>query len=239
VLGKTLKTVAHVMYSHSMSNALPKRSPLALAVLVLLYEEPMHVYRMQQLIKDRGKDEVINVTQRNSLYQTISRLEREGLLVARSVSRDRNRPERTIYELTETGKATTIDWTRQILSTPSREFPEFPAAVSMLPVLTPKDALHQFEKRIAALESELSRLDSVAAGAAIVPRLFLLELEYLRAQIEAELRWVRAVAEDLRSGRLTWNRTWLRKMAKELSKQTNERIDEHIDKRQSKPSKGV
>jgi len=41
-----------------------KRSPLALAVLVLLHEAPMHPYRMQRLIKDRGKDQVINVGQR-------------------------------------------------------------------------------------------------------------------------------------------------------------------------------
>lgn len=41
----------------------PRRSPIALAVLVMLYESPMHPYRMQQLIKERGKDEVINVRQ--------------------------------------------------------------------------------------------------------------------------------------------------------------------------------
>ncbi len=42
----------------------------------------------------RGKDEVINVAQRASLYQTIARLEREGL-IAGKVTRDENRPERT------------------------------------------------------------------------------------------------------------------------------------------------
>ena len=31
----------------------------------------MHPYRMQQLIKERGKDLVINVQRRASLYQTI------------------------------------------------------------------------------------------------------------------------------------------------------------------------
>ncbi|MBN9135172.1 MAG: helix-turn-helix transcriptional regulator, partial [Phyllobacterium sp.] len=59
-----------------------KRSPIALAILAMLYEAPMHPYRMQQLIKERGKDEVINVTQRASLYQTVNRLEREGLIAA-------------------------------------------------------------------------------------------------------------------------------------------------------------
>src|ERR1700722_17033996 len=105
-----------------------KRSPIALAALAMLYEAPMHPYRMQQLIKERGKDEVINVTQRASLYQTINRLQREGLIAKQRVSRDENRPERTIYELTPNGREIMVEWMRQILSTPSAEFPDFPAA---------------------------------------------------------------------------------------------------------------
>src|SRR5215469_3742454 len=103
-----------------------KRSSIGLAILTMLYESPMHPYRMQQLIKGRGKDEVINVSQRASLYQTINRLERDGLIVARKVTREENRPERTVYELTETGQQTMFEWMRQILSTPSKDFPEFP-----------------------------------------------------------------------------------------------------------------
>src|SRR6202042_1594537 len=109
-----------------------KHSAIALATLTMLYEEPMHPYRMQQLIKERGKDEVINVTQRASLYQTINRLEREKLIQPQSVSRDENRPERTVYELTDQGRQTMVEWMRKILSTPSPEFPEFPAALSVL-----------------------------------------------------------------------------------------------------------
>lgn len=63
-------------------------SPLALAVLAMLTEAPMHPYRMQQLIKARGKDEVINVSQRNSLYQTIDRLMRGDLIAVRETERD-------------------------------------------------------------------------------------------------------------------------------------------------------
>ena len=55
-----------------------RRSSIALAVLAFLYERPMHPYRMQQLIKERGKDEVINVRQRASLYQTIDRLPKQA-----------------------------------------------------------------------------------------------------------------------------------------------------------------
>ncbi|MGO6902512.1 PadR family transcriptional regulator, partial [Rhizobium ruizarguesonis] len=110
-----------------------KRSPTALAVLGMLMEEPLHPYRMQRLIKERGKDEVINVTQRASLYQTIQRLEREGLITAQKTVRDDKRPERTVYEITEKGRDMALEWMREMLSTVTREYPEFPAAISFLP----------------------------------------------------------------------------------------------------------
>ena len=199
-----------------------KHSAIALATLTMLYEEPMHPYRMQQLIKERGKDEVINVTQRASLYQTINRLEREGLIAAQSVSRDENRPERTVYELTDAGRQTMVDWMHQILSTPSPEFPEFPAALSVLAVLTPKDARQQLERRVTALEAELKRIDVGLTKVRFLPRVFLLEMELIRANYATELKWVRSVVEDLRSGKLTWNEKWLRKMAKKFSEPHNE-----------------
>ena len=195
-----------------------RRSPLALAVLGLLYEAPMHPYRMQQLIKERGKDEVINVRERASIYQTIDRLQREGLVTVAQTARDEKRPERTVYQLTEEGRETTRDWLREMLSTPAREFPAFPAALAFLPLLTPEDALRQLEVRIIRLEAELARVAAELSGAArIVPRLFLIEEEYLRAMLNTELEWVRAIADDLRAGRLTWDEEWLRAVASSLA----------------------
>jgi DNA-binding PadR family transcriptional regulator len=197
----------------------PKRSAIALAVLVMLCEAPMHPYRMQRLIKERGKDEVINVAQRASLYQTIQRLEREGLILARQAIRDDKRPERTVYEITEDGRATVLQWMRQILSTPTSEYPEFPAAVSFLALLTPEDAASQLELRAQAIEAEIKRIDEALkqTEAMALPRLFVLETEYMRASQAAELAWVNAVVDDLRAGRLTWNDAWLRRIAAQFS----------------------
>jgi DNA-binding PadR family transcriptional regulator len=93
-----------------------RHSPLALAVLAMLTEAPMHPYRMQQLIKARGKDEVINVGQRNSLYQTIDRLVRGDLIAIRETERDGAFPERTVYEITEAGRDTARLWLREQLA---------------------------------------------------------------------------------------------------------------------------
>ncbi len=186
-----------------------KRSPLALAVLVLLHEAPMHPYRMQRLIKDRGKDQVINVEQRASLYQTISQLLRAELIAFWETTRPEGFPERTVYKLTDKGHDTAVNWLREMLSSPAQEFPDFPAAVSLLPLLTPEDALHQLEIREARLTDQIASIDEeVQTNAASLPRLFLLESEYLRNILEAELKWVRSIIADLRGGQLTWSQEW-------------------------------
>ncbi|MEU6430214.1 PadR family transcriptional regulator [Microbispora sp. NPDC046973] len=183
-----------------------RRSPLATAVLALVCESPMHAYRMQQLIKERHQDDVVNVAQRNSVYQTIERLLRDGLLAVRETTREENRPERTVYEATETGRETLKQWMRTMLSTPAREFPEFPAALAFLSVVTPEEALTALRQRIAALEARLSALDAeMADSLSFVARLFLVESEYQRAQVATELEFVRGLADDLSEGRLTWD----------------------------------
>src|SRR5258708_38694044 len=104
------------------------RSPLWMVVLSLACEEPMHPYRMQTLIKQRGKDRVANVAQRNSVYQTIEALRRAGLIEIRETARDQRRPERTIYQATAAGRAPPRGGCRAGLSTPGRDLPRFPPA---------------------------------------------------------------------------------------------------------------
>ena len=176
------------------------RSPLSMVVLALACEEPMHPYRMQQLIVERGKDHVANVAQRNSVYQTIDALLRAGLIAVRETARDENRPERTIYEATDDGRRTLHGWLRTMLSTPAREFPDFPAALSLIdPGMKPAELRALLETRVAALEARLAGQGTPPPG---LPRLFLLEEEYMAAIVRAEIDWLRGVIDDLRTGRL-------------------------------------
>lgn len=193
-----------------------RRSGIALAVLAFLYESPMHPYRMQQLIKERGKDEVINVRQRASLYQTIDRLLEAGLIVVRQVERGEKRPERTVYALTEGGRTTMLAWLRAMLAEREAEFPQFPAALAYLALLAPDDARQQLEQRMHQLAAEIERIDGQLAAAAEIPRLFLIEAEYVRSMLQTELAWVAAVVDDLKTGRLTWNADWIREVAAQL-----------------------
>ncbi|WP_376745648.1 PadR family transcriptional regulator [Paenibacillus sedimenti] len=178
----------------------------------------MHPYRMQQLIKERRKDEVINVRQRTSIYQTIDRLLRDELITVQETLREEGRPDRTIYEATAEGKQLSLEWLREMLSTPVQEFPEFPVAVSFLSLLAPEDVQLQFEKREHALDTELKHVEAeLQTFKEIIPRLFMLESEHKRAVLAAELQWVRAIAEDIRTGVLVWNEEWIREIARRLN----------------------
>lgn len=160
----------------------------------------MHPYRMQTLIKARGKDHVANVAQRNSVYQTIDALLRAGLIAVRETTRDENRPERTVYEATEEGRRTLHAWIRTVLSTPAREFPDFPAALSLPdPTLKPAELRSLLEARVAALDA---RLAGHTGPFPEIPRMFLLEEEYMAAMLRAEIAWLGGIIEDLRAGRL-------------------------------------
>lgn len=178
----------------------------------------MHPYMIQRLIKERGKDRVIYVGQRATLYKTIDRLRRDGLIAIRGSAREAQRPERTVYEATAEGRTVVLRWMREILAAPRPEFPEFPAAVAYLALLTPDDALRQLETRelrlIEALAQQQADLAAIPEG---LPRLFLLEEEYLRAVTSAELAWVQSVVADLRAGRITWSAEWLAEMAARFS----------------------
>ncbi|MBG0561925.1 PadR family transcriptional regulator [Actinoplanes aureus] len=181
-----------------------KRSPLAMVLLALLVEAPMHPYRMQQVIKERGQDQLVNVAQRNSVYQTLERLVREKLVRPGETTREPGRPERTVYEVTDEGTATLRRWLLEMLPEPAREFPELPVALALLPMLTPAETRELLLRRATAQEERVAAIAAQAPPG--LPRIFLIEDEYRMAALRAEITWLRAAADDLHDGTLHWDR---------------------------------
>lgn len=181
-----------------------------MAILSFLWEAPLHPYGMQRLIKIRGKDLVLNIKQRSGIYQTINRLEQNGLITTMNVLHQKNKPDKTIYQITDKGRSTLCTWMRRCLSTPAREYPEFPASVSFLTILTPGDVVRQLKKRETLLLREIRQLDSdYNEEIRSLPRLFLLEVEYLIEIKKAEARWVQSVIKALEEKELDWDEKYL------------------------------
>jgi DNA-binding PadR family transcriptional regulator len=189
-----------------------RQSPLALAVLSLLHAAPLHPYAMQRLLKLWGKDAVINVGQRANLYKTIRRLDQAGLICVRQTERDQQYPERTVYELTDAGRQACRDWLTDMLARPRNEYPQFPAALSFIMLLSPAEAEAVLEERAAALRRQLAAAEASLASHPELPRIVLMDDDYQRAMISAELGWVEGVVTDLRAG-WTWSREELEEMA--------------------------
>jgi len=171
----------------------------------------MHVYRMQKLFEAEGKHRIVNVRSRASLYQTIERLQRLGLVEVAETIRQEGYPDRTVYAITDAGREAAGAWLREMLSETGSEYPEFIVAVSLLFGLPVDEARAQLELRAERIAAQLA--DSRRALEAVppeLPRLFVLEEEYRIAVLEAELTWLRGVIEDLRAGRITWSEESLR-----------------------------
>jgi DNA-binding PadR family transcriptional regulator len=179
-------------------------NPLALAVMALLYERPMHAYEMVTLMRERGKHESVRLRY-SSLYSVVGALEREELIVPRETVREGRRPERTVYEITGAGREEFLSWLRELLREPVKEYTKFAAGLSFLAALPPEEAVALLKERVRRLEREngkmRSRLDA-AVEQLNLPRLFVVEAEHELMMRDAELGWVRGLVEEIEAGEL-------------------------------------
>lgn len=177
---------------------------LALTVLAFLTERPMHPYDVQRVIRQRHKDYAIE--RPRALYRAFERLARDELIEPVETRREGRRPERTVYQITEEGRAEFHHWLLQLIERPVVEDPVFGVAVGFLGYLNPESVLEALQDRFASLEGEVAGLDAaLQAMRTSLPRLVLLEHEYRRALRQAERDWVLKLIEDVRSGKLNWD----------------------------------
>jgi len=184
-------------------------NPLALAVLALLYERPMHPYEMVTTMRERGKHESVKLRY-SSLYSVVEALERADLLVPRETERAGRRPARPVYAITEAGRLEFLDWLRELVRVPEKEYPRFMAGLSFLAALPPSEALSLLKERIQLLEDRISRVrGGLAQGRALgVPRLFLIEHEYELTLLETEVAWVHALVKEIEAGTIEGLHLW-------------------------------
>ncbi|GAA1140966.1 PadR family transcriptional regulator [Kribbella jejuensis] len=184
-------------------------NPLAFAVLGSLGERPMHPYEISTMLRARGKDQSIKVNY-GSLYSIVSSLEKHGFIEALETVREGNRPERTVYRITEAGQAEFEDWLVELVGTPSREFHPLEAGLAYLPALSPDRAVELLEQRLTAVDNEIA--ETVAthekmAGAEF-PRIFWVESEFRLALLRAESAYVHELVDEIRTDTLGGSRYW-------------------------------
>jgi DNA-binding PadR family transcriptional regulator len=186
-----------------------RSNPLALAVLMCLYERPMHPYEVAATLRQRHKDESVRLNY-GSLYAVVGSLEKRGLIEPGETERDGRLPERTIYRITESGRIEAHDWLAELISMPNKEYPAFEAGLSFLPALPPDEALALLEERALGHELALARWRGLREliEARGLPRLLYVESEYAARMREAELAYVKELAGAIASQELDGIEWW-------------------------------
>jgi DNA-binding PadR family transcriptional regulator len=176
-------------------------NPLALAVLALLFERPMHPYEMGAILRQRHKEESIKLRY-GSLYTVIELLLRRGFIAARETERDGKRPERTVYEITAAGRDELHAWMTDLIAEPVKEYPQFEAALCLLPVLPPDEALGLLRQRLTRIEAKVAEIEAHHRAPPLknLPPLFLIESEYRLALLKAEQHFLAGVITRIEGG---------------------------------------
>lgn len=181
---------------------------MGLAVLSAVVFRPMHPYEMAGTLRGWGKDRDFEIKW-GSLYTVVRNLAKHGLLAEVESSREGRRPERTVYRITDEGRAELVDWARELLSEVEPEFPRFRAGLSVMAVIGPDEVVTLLHQRLAGVEREIAEARAaVELHAPRVPRLFLIELEYDLAMLAAERTWMRSLIEEIDGGTLPGLDEW-------------------------------
>jgi DNA-binding PadR family transcriptional regulator len=159
----------------------------------------MHPYEMAATMRERRKESSIKLNY-GSLYTVIEQLLREHFIAVRQILKEGKRPEKTVYQLTATGEVELVDWMRELVSSPAKEYPMFEAALSLLPVLPPEEVIGLLEIRLGLLTKSLEECDEEERKCREMklPRLFSLESEYYKAITLAEYKFSKDLLSDLK-----------------------------------------
>jgi DNA-binding PadR family transcriptional regulator len=182
---------------------------LALAVLSYLVQRPMHPYELSRTLRDNGDARSIKFNH-GSLYMVVQQLAKAGFITEQETNRDGQRPERTVYALTDAGRAELRDWLRELLGEPEHEYPHFVAALSLIGALPPSEAVPLLRSRLVRLGEQRTEIKELVAKALAdgVHGLFLVEEDYRLALLDAEATFVEHFIEQITDPATGWGPLW-------------------------------
>lgn len=182
-------------------------TPMGVMILALLREGDMHPYEMVRLMRARRDERLLTITN-GTLYHTVGRLQRAGLIDEVGIDREGNRPERTTYTLTDAGTDALVDWLRRELSVIDRPA-EFRIALAEAHNLERPDVIECLRSRREALDEGhvMHRDGLIGARRTGAPEQVLVEFERQEVLLDAELRWLDSLLERLEAEAFPWGPT--------------------------------
>jgi DNA-binding PadR family transcriptional regulator len=184
---------------------------LGLAVLSYLSQQPMHPYELGRTLREHGDARSIKFNH-GSLYMVVGQLAKAGFVTEQETGRQGQRPERTVYALTDAGRDELRDWLRELVQQPQHEYPAFVAALSLIAALPPSEVLDLLRTRLTQLAGQQAEIRGLigTARADGVPGLFLIEEEYRLALLAAESAFTGSLIQRITDPATDWTGGWAR-----------------------------
>jgi DNA-binding PadR family transcriptional regulator len=161
---------------------------LELAILGLLKQQPMHGYQLsRELGESLGGFWRVSY---GSLYPTLRRLERDGL-VAPVPGQPTGGRRKTVYGISERGERAFLDLLQEAPGDTSTEDARFRVRLAFFRYLPPETRIRLLERRRVALTERLATVDeAIDAGRDEADDYRLAVMEHGRSATEADIAWL-------------------------------------------------
>jgi DNA-binding PadR family transcriptional regulator len=163
-----------------------------LVILGLLRERPLYGYEIKQIIEDHMSDWTSIAF--GSIYFALDKLSEEQFIEKTGVEREGKRPSRSVYQITEAGRAEFPRLLRAVWGNLERQYFSVDIGLAFVDALPLDEIKGHLRQRVAQLEGTLTYLDShqqEALGEQQVPRSAVAIFEHSRVHFQAELTWTR------------------------------------------------
>ena len=165
----------------------------------------MHPYEMYQTLRERHEDVVMQVSV-GSLYHAVSRLAEHGHVRPVATEQVGNRPERTTYEILDSGRDIMRVRLFELLAAPTQLSQADHTGIGELHNLSPSTVIRALDVRIAALDGQIAEHEALLAVAhdRNVDDIYLLYGSYATSQQHHEREWIATLRDRIQTGDLTW-----------------------------------
>jgi DNA-binding PadR family transcriptional regulator len=169
-----------------------------LVILGVLRDRPLHGYEIKHIIEDHMGDWT-NIAF-GSIYFALKKLSEEEFVEKAGVEQEGGRPSRTIYQITEAGRAEFLRLLREVWAEVERHYYAIDIGLAFAGALPSDEVKGYLEGRIAQLEEILPHLAEHKAEILAmedVPRRAAAVFEHSAVHFEAELAWTRNLLAEM------------------------------------------
>lgn len=172
-----------------------------LVILGLLRDRPLYGYEIKQIIEEHMSDWTSIAF--GSIYFALDKLAEEHFVEKVSVEQDGKRPSRSVYQITDAGRAEFLRLLREGFKQMDRPTYSLDICLFFVASLPLEEVKHALRARQGALQKSLTYIQShqdAQMQLPEVPRLAGAIFDHARVHTQAELSWVSDLLQKIEAG---------------------------------------